>query len=80
MRAKVYITTKQGVLDPQGRAIERSLHSLGFTEAGEVRLGKFIELELNGLRSDEANDRVTEMCKKLLANEVIEDFRFELEE
>lgn len=76
MRARVYVTRKEGVLDPQGKAIEHSLHSLGFNEASEVRLGKFIEVELAD--APNAEERVDEMCRKLLANGVIEDYRFEL--
>jgi phosphoribosylformylglycinamidine synthase len=80
MRARVFITPKKGVLDPQGKAIENSLHSLGFTETGEVRLGKYVELTVQGLDRQQAERRVDEMCRKLLANGVIEDYRFELDE
>lgn len=76
MRAKVYVTPKAGVLDPAGKAIERSLHSLGFGEVSGVRLGKYIELDLDGERGA-AQSRLDEMCRKLLANGVIEDYRFE---
>ena len=79
MRAKVYVTLKPGVLDPAGKAIERALHSLGFAEAQDVRLGKFIELRVEG-DLPQATGRVDEMCRKLLANGVIEDYRFELSE
>lgn len=79
MRARVFVTRKQGVLDPQGKAIEHSLHSLGFAEARDVRLGKYIELELDGVDAAVANQRVDAMCRKLLANGVIEDYRFEIE-
>lgn len=78
MRAKVYVTPKRGVLDPQGKAIESSLHSLGFPEAGEVHLGKFIEMTLDGIDAQQAPARLDEMCRKLLANGVIEDYRFEI--
>ena len=77
MRAKVYVTPKAGVLDPAGKAIERSLHSLGFEEAHGVRLGKYIELELDGDR-ETATGRLDQMCRQLLANGVIEDYRFEI--
>jgi len=80
MRARVFVTPKKGVLDPQGKAVERSLHSLGYTEAHDVRLGKYIELRLEGLGRAEAAQRVDEMCRKLLANLVIEDYRFDIEE
>jgi phosphoribosylformylglycinamidine synthase subunit PurS len=76
VRAKVYVTPKAGVLDPAGKAIERSLHSLGFGEVRGVRLGKYLEIEMEG---DPANAavRLDEMCRQLLANGVIEDYRFE---
>jgi phosphoribosylformylglycinamidine synthase len=76
VRARVYVTPKEGVLDPAGKAIERSLHSLGFIEVRGVRLGRYIEIELDGGR-EEAEQRLDEMCRKLLANGVIEDYRFE---
>ncbi len=79
MRARVYVTRKQGVLDPQGKAIEHSLHALGYAEANEVRLGKFIELALDESDAERARARVDEMCRRLLANGVIEDYRFEIE-
>ncbi|MHB1380848.1 MAG: phosphoribosylformylglycinamidine synthase subunit PurS [Thermoleophilia bacterium] len=76
MKAKVYITPKQGILDPQGVTIERSLPALGFEGVSNVRVGKYIELELpDGAGAVEAVDQ---MCQKLLANPIIEDFEFEL--
>lgn len=80
MRARVYIMPKQGVLDPQGKAIEQSLHSLGFPEAGDVHLGKYVEMSVTGLDAEQAKRRTDEMCRRLLANGVIEDYRFEIEE
>jgi phosphoribosylformylglycinamidine synthase PurS subunit len=80
MRARVVIMPKAGVLDPQGKAIERSLHALGFTETHEVHLGKYVEMSLAGLDAGSARQRVDEMCRRLLANGVIEDYRFEIEE
>jgi phosphoribosylformylglycinamidine synthase PurS subunit len=80
MRARVFITPKQGVLDPQGKAVEHSLHTLGFTEAHDVRIGKYVELALDGLDRERGRQRTDEMCRKLLANGVIEDYRFEIEE
>ena len=77
--ARVYVTPKTAILDPQGKAVETSLHSLGYDEVGDVRLGKFIELKLSGKAADAVEARVDEMCRSLLANEVIEDYRFELE-
>ena len=79
MRARIFITPKAGVLDPQGKAIEHSLHTLGFTEARDVHLGKYLELSLEGLDEDAARQRTDDMCRKLLANGVIEDYRFEIE-
>jgi phosphoribosylformylglycinamidine synthase len=80
MRVKIFVSLKNGVLDPQGKAIERSLHTLGYTEVGDVRAGKYLEIELNAASRAEAESRVREMCDKLLANTVIEDYRFEIEE
>ncbi len=76
MKAKVYITPKQGILDPQGVTIERSLPALGFEGVHNVRVGKYIELDLPA--GVGAADEVDAMCQKLLANPIIEDFRFEL--
>ena len=80
MKAKVHITLKNGVLDPQGKAIEGSLHSLGFREAAGVLMGKFLIVELKGITPSEAKIRVKEMCEKLLTNPIIEDFTFQIEE
>ena len=79
MRVKIFVSLKNGVLDPQGKAIERSLHTLGYTEVGDVRVGKYLEVEVNAASRTEAEGRVREMCEKLLANTVIEDYRFEIE-
>jgi len=80
MRVKIYVWLKNGVLDPQGKAIERSLHSLGYGEVRDVRVGKYIELEVDAASYAAAQLRIREMCDKLLANTVIEDFRFEIQE
>ncbi|HVM95001.1 MAG TPA: phosphoribosylformylglycinamidine synthase subunit PurS [Candidatus Acidoferrales bacterium] len=80
MRARVFITPKRGVLDPQGKAVERSLHALGFGEAHDIHIGKYIELSLEGSDRAQAERRTDEMCRKLLANGVIEDYRFELQD
>jgi phosphoribosylformylglycinamidine synthase len=80
MRVRVFITPKKGVLDPQGKAIEHSLHALGFHEAHDVHLGKYVELVLDSHEREPARQRVDDMCGKLLANGVIEDYRFEIEE
>jgi phosphoribosylformylglycinamidine synthase len=78
MLAKVYVTPKRGVLDPQGKAVAQALHALGFDEVGDVRIGKYMEIRLDVENTDAAGERVREMCRKLLANGVIEDFRFEI--
>ena len=78
--ARVDITLKPAVNDPQGLTIRGALHSLGFKEVESVRAGKYMELRIDAPDRKEAEARVTEMCKKLLANPVIEDYRFELEE
>lgn len=80
MLARVYVTPKRGILDPQGKAISQSLHDLHYAEVGEVRMGKYIEIELRDLSKKEAERRVEDMCRRLLANSVIEDFRFEVGE
>ena len=94
MRAKVHVTLKPGVLDPQGKAIAHALEALGFDGVGDVRQGKYIEIDLmdgGGNGSDTGNDtgndtgagaaeaRVREMCEKLLANTVIENYRVEID-
>ena len=79
MKASVYITLKRGVLDPQGSAAASTLARLGFQEVGDVRIGKFIEVVLDTDDRATAEKRLAEMCEKLLANTVIEDYRFELE-
>ena len=79
MKARVHVTLKTGVLDPQGKAIEQALHGLGFDEVGEVRQGKFIEVELpKASDAAAAEEAVKSMCDKLLANPVIEDYRIDL--
>jgi len=78
MKAIVTVTLKRGVLDPQGQAVAGGLKSLGFDDVRGVRVGKHIEVELGGDGAS-ARERVTEMCKKLLANPVIEDFSVRLE-
>ena len=78
MRVKIFISFKKGVLDPQGKAIEQSLHTLGYREVEDVRLGKLVDLRVADGSAEAIKDRVREMCDKLLANPVIEDYRFEL--
>ncbi len=79
MKARVHVTLKPAVLDPQGKAIAGALASLGFDGVGEVRQGKVIDLEIHGADQVEARSRVEAMCQKLLANAVIEDYAIELE-
>ena len=78
MKATVYVTLKTGVLDPQGKAIEHALDALGFDGISDVRQGKMIELDLAEGGKDAATEQLTQMCEKLLANTVIEDYRIEL--
>jgi phosphoribosylformylglycinamidine synthase PurS subunit len=78
VKAKVHITLKPGVLDPQGRAIQHALASLGFSGVDDVRQGKYIELDLGETDQAQARARVDEMCKKLLANTVIENYSVEI--
>jgi phosphoribosylformylglycinamidine synthase subunit PurS len=78
MKARVHISLKPGVLDPQGKAIGNALKGLGFPGIGEVRQGKLIELELADADPAAARARVEEMCRQLLANPVIEDYAIEI--
>jgi phosphoribosylformylglycinamidine synthase subunit PurS len=78
MRVRIFILLKNGVLDPQGKAIERSLHTLGYGEVHEVRMGKYLEFDIDAGSREAAESRVREMSDKLLANPVIEDYRFEI--
>ncbi len=78
MKARVHVTLKPGVLDPQGEAVRHALGSLGFDGVGEVRIGKVIEVELADTDAAAARERVDAMCQKLLANTVIENYRVEL--
>lgn len=79
MMARVTVILKDGVLDPQGKAVAKALQSLGFGSVREVRVGKYIEVTLNGPDRTKAETQVREMCEKLLANTVIESFRYEIE-
>ena len=79
MIARVIVTPKPVVNDPQGLTVKQGLASLGFREVSDVRIRKYIEITLEGLSEHEARQRVEEMCRQLLANHVIEDFHFELE-
>ncbi|MCG7409532.1 phosphoribosylformylglycinamidine synthase subunit PurS [Paenibacillus sp. ACRRX] len=79
-KAKVYVTTKANVLDPQGAAVQQALHTMGYGAVEEVRIGKYMELTLNTNDRAEAEAELEKMCKQLLANTVVEDYRYELED
>jgi len=79
-KAVVYVTLRESVLDPQGNAVKGALNTLGFTEVNNVRVGKYMELELGAADRAQAEERVRDMCEKLLANTVVEDYRFEIVE
>ena len=78
LKVRVFVTLKNGVLDPQGKAIGHALNGLGFASVGEVRQGKVIDLELTGTDAEKAKAEVKAMCEKLLANTVIEKYEIEL--
>jgi len=78
MKARIFVTLKDGVLDPQGKAIGHALNTLGFREVGEVRQGKLIDIELDENDATKARVRLREMCEQLLANTVIEKYEIEL--
>ena len=79
MLAKIHVTFKKGVLDPQGKAVHHALSDLGYKEVAGVQVGKYMEVQLNGISEEEAQIRVKEMCEKLFANTVIESYRFTLD-
>lgn len=78
IKARVTVTLKNGVLDPQGKAIEGALDSLGFDGVGQVRQGKVFDLVLSSTDPEKAKEQISAMCEKLLANTVIEDYAVEL--
>jgi phosphoribosylformylglycinamidine synthase PurS subunit len=79
VRARIHVTLKPEVLDPQGAAVEHALSSLGFDEVSDVRVGRYIELSMAGsITEEQARERVRSMCDRLLANLVIEDYRLEI--
>ena len=80
MKAKVYVTLKKGVLDPQGKAVCGALESMGYKEVKSLRIGKFIEIELDASSKENTEKRLKEMCERLLANTVVEDYKVEIEE
>ena len=77
MKVRVYVSLKNGVLDPQGVTISRSLKNMGFASVNDVRVGKFIDVEVGEKDKAKAEEQVKQMCEKLLANTVIEDYRIE---
>jgi phosphoribosylformylglycinamidine synthase PurS subunit len=79
LRAKVFVTPRKGILDPQGRAVEGALKSLGFGTIGNVRVGRFITLDIDARSRAEAESAVRQICERLLANSNIEDFSFEVD-
>ena len=79
MKAKIYVTLKKGVLDPQGRAILASLSHLGIAGVEDVRVGKYMELALKDVGREEAQRLLDDACRRLLANTVIEEYRIEIE-
>jgi len=79
LQVKVYVTPRKGILDPQGRAVGHSLKSLGFEGVSDVKIGKYIVLELDATSATEARDQARKMCERLLANPLIEDYTFEVE-
>ncbi|MFJ8263891.1 phosphoribosylformylglycinamidine synthase subunit PurS [Rummeliibacillus sp. NPDC094406] len=78
-KVKIYVTLRESVLDPQGSAVKGSLHTMGYNEVADVRIGKYLELQIDPSERD-IDGIVKEMSEKLLANTVIEDYRYEVEE
>lgn len=78
MKARIHVTLKPGVLDPQGKAVANALHALGFDGVDDVRQGKYIELALDETDEAKARDQIEKMCRDLLANTVIENYSFEI--
>lgn len=79
MIAHIVITPKKSVLDPQGKAVAAGLHALGFSSVADVRVGKYIEVEVDAADAEAARQQLRAMCEKLLANTVIEEYRIEIE-
>ena len=77
MKAKIYVKLKKGVHDPQGEAVSHALKSMGYSEVDNVRIGKYIELDLKAQSGSDERARINEMCEKLLANTVIESYEIE---
>jgi phosphoribosylformylglycinamidine synthase len=79
MKAKIIITPKKAVLDPQGKTVQSALEHMGYKGVGAVHVGKYLEVELNGTDKEVARKQIDEACHRILSNPVIEDYRFELE-
>ncbi len=78
MKVNVYVTLKEGILDPQGKAVKHSLHTLGYSAVNDVRIGKYIELSFDNSTGADLESQIKEMCNNLLANTIVEDFRYEI--
>lgn len=79
LKAKIIITPKKAVLDPQGKTVQSALAHMGFSGVGSVHVGKYLEVELEGADLEGARKQIDEACHKILSNPVIEDYRFEIE-
>ncbi|NMM53444.1 phosphoribosylformylglycinamidine synthase subunit PurS [Paenibacillus aquistagni] len=79
-KAKVYVTTKANVLDPQGAAVQRALHTMGYEAVEDVRIGKYLEFVLETNDRAQAEADLKKMCEQILSNPVVEDYRYELED
>ena len=79
MKAKIIITPKKAVLDPQGKAVQNALAQMGYNAVGAVHVGKYMEIELNGADKESARKQIDDACHKILSNPVIEDYQFEIE-
>jgi len=80
LQVRVFVTPRQGILDPQGRAVEHALKSLGFPNVSDVKIGRYVTLEVDAPSAEAARIAAQKMCEQLLANPLIEDFRFEVQE
>jgi phosphoribosylformylglycinamidine synthase subunit PurS len=79
MKAKIIITPKKAVVDPQGKTVQSALAHMGYTDVGAVHVGKYLEIELSGSDKETARKQIDDACHKILSNPVIEDYRFEIE-
>ena len=79
MKAKIIITPKKAVVDPQGKTVQGALEQMGYKVVGAVHVGKYLEIELNGSDQETARRQIDDACHKILSNPVIEDYRFEIE-